>query len=139
MDSAGCLLIADKCRQPPCQAHRLVRRSEDEARRWPSPEPVHGAGGQPGESDGGVRREGRGRTCRWRTATISRSTGCARTGRLQLALGVPPNRHALFEGYFDTVKADKLAQTPLHMPTGVVEASDGTIYFIERGYQAVRE
>lgn len=60
-------------------------------------------------------------------------------GGLELVLGVPPNRHATFEGYFETVGADQLSKTPLHMPTSVVARSDGTLFFIERGYNVVRE
>jgi sugar lactone lactonase YvrE len=138
MDSAGCLLIADKrnsrlCRLRNGRLEKVQTRDGDGHRRSRFTERVDNP-----ENPTGVFVEKGG------TLLVAYSDDFTiyrvrADGTLQLVLGVPPNRHALFEGYFETVKADKLPQTPLHMPTGVVEASDGTIYFIERGYQAVRE
>lgn len=59
-------------------------------------------------------------------------------GKLELILGLPPTKQAVFRGYFATVPAAALAETPLNMPTCVVEDRQGTIYFIERGYNVVR-
>lgn len=60
-------------------------------------------------------------------------------GRLELVLGIPPNRHFMFMGYDQTVPAQQVGGTPLMMPTGIVELKDGTIFFIERMVQAIRK
>lgn len=138
MDASGCLLIADKrnsrlCRLRNDRLEKVQTRDGDGHRRSRFTERVDNPENPTGIF---VEKSGTLLVTYSDDYTIYRVRG---DGTLELVLGVPPNRHALFEGYFETVKADKLAQTPLHMPTGVVEGSDGTIYFIERGYQAVRE
>ena len=46
----------------------------------------------------------------------------------------------LFYGFGGAAQEVKdIKKTPIHIPTSVVEKEDGTIFFIERGYQTVRK
>ena len=60
-------------------------------------------------------------------------------GKLELVLGISPSKHYTFSNFNEHVFVEEVANTPIYMPAHVVAAKDGTIYFIERGYQAVRE
>lgn len=60
-------------------------------------------------------------------------------GQLELVLGIPVVNSPVFRGCRETVPAGEVVDTPINMPTSVVSRPDGTIYFIERGYQVVRE
>jgi sugar lactone lactonase YvrE len=57
---------------------------------------------------------------------------------LQLVLGAPMNPFTINRGYRDQVASANLTGFPLMGPTSAVTAADGTIYFIERGYNIVR-
>ncbi len=59
-------------------------------------------------------------------------------GRLEWVLGVPPNRPQVFGAFQEQVPQAALAEVGIWGPTGVVKRKDGTIFFIERGYQEVR-
>lgn len=59
-------------------------------------------------------------------------------GELELVLGIPPNRHYMFSGCKEMYSPDEVRNAPINMPVAVVGRSDGTIFFIERGYQTVR-
>lgn len=59
--------------------------------------------------------------------------------RLDLVLGVVMNRCYSHDGVDDAVPPSRIPDRPLLSPTGVVARSDGTLFFIERGYQVVRE
>jgi sugar lactone lactonase YvrE len=61
-----------------------------------------------------------------------------RDGRSDLILGVPPNRPQIFGAFREVVPAAELADAGIWGPTSVVARPDGTIFFIERGYQEVR-
>jgi hypothetical protein len=60
-------------------------------------------------------------------------------GKLELVLGIPPNRHYNFEGCQASFNPQQIQNAPIRMPTGLAKGKDGTLYFIERGYQVVRE
>lgn len=60
-------------------------------------------------------------------------------GRLEHLLGILPNQYALIPTIPPDAAPEQLANTPLYGPTAVVKRRDGTIFFIERGYQTVRE
>ena len=60
-------------------------------------------------------------------------------GRIELLLGMVPNRNYFHAGTRETVPIAELPDTPMRRPTGIVSRSDGTIYVIERGYQLLRE
>jgi hypothetical protein len=60
-------------------------------------------------------------------------------GRMQLLLGIPPNRPYDFDSCQKRVSEDELSTMPLWGPTSIIAQPDGTLYFIERGYQNVRE
>ena len=54
-------------------------------------------------------------------------------GRLDLVLGVPPNRPQVFGAFQEVVPPAAVAEVGIWGPTGVVKRPDGTIFFIERG------
>lgn len=60
-------------------------------------------------------------------------------GRLELILGVVRNVPYLKDEPREAVPSGKAEKTPLWGPTGVVERSDGTLFFVERDAQIVRE
>lgn len=60
-------------------------------------------------------------------------------GKLELVLGIPYARNYGFAGAAQEVKEEEIKNTPIHIPTSLVAKEDGTIFFIERGYQAVRK
>jgi hypothetical protein len=60
-------------------------------------------------------------------------------GRLELVLGVLRNKGYYFVEARESVAPPQVAGTPIQAPTSVVARSDGTIFFIERGWEAVRE
>jgi sugar lactone lactonase YvrE len=60
-------------------------------------------------------------------------------GRLELVLGVVRNVPHLKDEPRSVIPAEEARQTPLWGPTGVVERADGTIFFVERDSQIVRE
>jgi len=60
-------------------------------------------------------------------------------GHLELLLGIPPNRPQVVRKIRDVVPQSELKELPLFGPTAVTESADGTIVFIERGYQSVRQ
>jgi hypothetical protein len=60
-------------------------------------------------------------------------------GQLQLVLGMLRNRNYHFSEPLEKVPVPEALDTPLNGPTGVVERSDGTFFFIERGPQIVRQ
>lgn len=59
-------------------------------------------------------------------------------GALNLLLGVPANTPAVLRGYEPTIEAARVKSVPLNLPTAVTVSADGTIFFIERGYNVVR-
>lgn len=58
--------------------------------------------------------------------------------RIELVLGIPPNRNSFIGPPQETVLPAQVADYPLAVPTGIVCRRDGTILFIERLYQTVR-
>jgi sugar lactone lactonase YvrE len=60
-------------------------------------------------------------------------------GRLELVLGVVRNVPFLKDEPRERLSPDEAKRTPLWGPTAVVERSDGTIFFVERDAQIVRE
>lgn len=60
-------------------------------------------------------------------------------GRLELVLGKVQNTHFLRGEPLENVPASEARTTPLRGPMGVLERSDGTIFFVERDSQIVRE
>lgn len=60
-------------------------------------------------------------------------------GRLELVLGIPPSQTYVYGGCRERVPGNEAKQVPLHTPTAVVRRKDGTMFFVERGYQVVRE
>lgn len=60
-------------------------------------------------------------------------------GRLELVLGVVKNLPYFHDPPRDHVPLSELRSVPLAGPTGVVSRSDGTLFFIERSTQTVRE
>lgn len=62
-----------------------------------------------------------------------------RNGDLELLLGITRNRPYHFTGIRESVPPREVADTPVNTPTGILARSDGTIFFIERIPQAVRE
>jgi sugar lactone lactonase YvrE len=61
-----------------------------------------------------------------------------REGRLELVLGVPPGQNGALCGVIEHVDEEHIFETALDQPTAVVARRDGTVFFIERGYQIVR-
>lgn len=62
-----------------------------------------------------------------------------RNSRLEHLLGIVKNRNYHFTGTREVVSAKDVRDTPIEVPVGIVSRSDGTIYFIERVPQIVRE
>jgi hypothetical protein len=60
-------------------------------------------------------------------------------GNLELLLGIPPNRNYAIGMLQETVPPEACSQVPLHVPTGVVRTSDGTVFLIERERRIVRK
>lgn len=60
-------------------------------------------------------------------------------GALELVLGMVRNRRYYFGEPRETVPPPEAAGTPICAPTGIVRRADGTIFFIERQPQLVRE
>jgi sugar lactone lactonase YvrE len=60
-------------------------------------------------------------------------------GELELVLGIPRNRPYHFSGLREVVPLGDVAITPLDIPTGIVARPDGTLFFVERRPQVVRE
>jgi hypothetical protein len=60
-------------------------------------------------------------------------------GRLEHLLGIVRNRGYFLGAPSETVPEAAIPDTPVHWPACAVERKDGTIVFIERGAQAVRE
>jgi len=60
-------------------------------------------------------------------------------GSLEHLLGILPGGSLVFSGCCERIPSDKVNDTQLFMPTNAIKTSDETIYFIERGYQVVRE
>ena len=60
-------------------------------------------------------------------------------GELELVLGIPRCRPYHFTGLREFVPPADVPNTPLDIPTGIVEHPDGTLFFIERKPQVVRE
>lgn len=59
--------------------------------------------------------------------------------KLELILGMVMNRCYSHEGLRSEVPSSLIPDHPVNCPTGVVARSDGTVFFIERGYEVVRE
>ncbi len=59
-------------------------------------------------------------------------------GDLELVMGVPPLLGAVFTGFQASIPEAEIKRVPLNMPTALAERDDGTIFFIERGYQVIR-
>jgi sugar lactone lactonase YvrE len=59
-------------------------------------------------------------------------------GTSSIVLGAPAATGLVFPGYMPHIPEAHIRQTLLNQPTGVVQGPDGAIYFIERGFQAVR-
>lgn len=60
-------------------------------------------------------------------------------GRLELVAGLAPNRPYFHDKPRQYVPPNELKSEPILCPTGVVAKRDGTVYFIERMTQTVRE
>jgi len=60
-------------------------------------------------------------------------------GRLELVLGLVPNRHYFHNPPRQSISMEDLHAHPIVGPTGMVLRSDGTIFFVERQSQVVRE
>jgi sugar lactone lactonase YvrE len=60
-------------------------------------------------------------------------------GDLELVLGIPPNRTYLFGRLQENVPPPSVLDAPIHGPTAVVKRADGTIFFVERMTQALRQ
>jgi len=60
-------------------------------------------------------------------------------GGLELLIGHVPPPPCVFRGFLHSVPVDKVQSTPIRTPTQVLSKEDGTVYFIERGYEAVKE
>lgn len=60
-------------------------------------------------------------------------------GRLELVLGITPSRSHHIGQVQETVAPGEVGNAALFRPVGVLRRSDGTMFFIERGYQVVRE
>ncbi len=59
-------------------------------------------------------------------------------GELELLLGTAPGNHFTFRGLRNHVPLEELSDFPIYMPTALTASGDSGIYFIERGYEAVR-
>jgi sugar lactone lactonase YvrE len=59
-------------------------------------------------------------------------------GDSRIVLGAPAGSGLAIPGYAPHIPEANIRQSLLFHPTAAVEGSGGTIYFIERGYQAVR-
>jgi DNA-binding beta-propeller fold protein YncE len=62
-----------------------------------------------------------------------------RDGRLEHLIGILRNRNYHFKRIRETVPPTGVRDVPLNGPTGIVRRKDGTIFFIERMPQTVRE
>jgi sugar lactone lactonase YvrE len=60
-------------------------------------------------------------------------------GRLELVLGKLANRRFFVDGPLESVPAAAAADYPVRGPVGLAERADGTIFYIERRIQVVRE
>lgn len=60
-------------------------------------------------------------------------------GKLELILGIAPCRAYHITTRLETVSPAEVSNTPLFKPAGIVSKSDGTVFVVERGFQAVRE
>jgi sugar lactone lactonase YvrE len=59
-------------------------------------------------------------------------------GSLSLLIGVPRRLPAAIGAYRSIIPLQQVNQVALFQPTSIVEGPDRTIYYIERGFQAVR-
>jgi len=59
--------------------------------------------------------------------------------RLELVLGVVRNQPYNFGRAEEAVPPAEVSKTPIDSPVGLVARTDGTLFFVERGRQAVRE
>jgi hypothetical protein len=59
-------------------------------------------------------------------------------GRLELLVGIVPNRPYFFNPPREHVPPEELSSEPIFCPTGLVARSDGMIFFIERQTRVVR-
>ncbi len=60
-------------------------------------------------------------------------------GHLELVAGVPRSRRYQFCEPREFAPAPEVTDTPLQLPISAVSLPDGTLYFVERGYQILRE
>lgn len=60
-------------------------------------------------------------------------------GRLEHLLGLIPNRPYAHEAPRQNVSVNEVKFIPLRHPVGIIARSNGTLFFIERGTQVVRE
>jgi hypothetical protein len=60
-------------------------------------------------------------------------------GQIELILGMVRNRNYHFKAPRERVPMAEIPDTPINVPVGVVKRSDGTLFFIERRPQMVRE
>jgi hypothetical protein len=60
-------------------------------------------------------------------------------GRMETILGVADGGVALFGGVVPAIPEEKVRSTPVWQPAGLLERHDGSLLYIERGYQLVRQ
>jgi sugar lactone lactonase YvrE len=60
-------------------------------------------------------------------------------GRLEHLLGIVYKRFQIYRGHRDVIQPTDIESSPLMKPTAIVMDADGTIFFIERDHQNVRE
>jgi len=141
LDKSGRLLIADKRNNRLCRVekHRLkpLKLDDTDGHRRPIPESRYQNARQRLISPAGLFAERDGSLlCAFSDDfTVYRIHP---TGHLELLLGLPPNRPQMIRKIRDVVPQNELKDVPLFGPTAIAGSADGTIVFIERGYQTVR-
>jgi hypothetical protein len=59
-------------------------------------------------------------------------------GNLELIAGLPPSKVSVFSGFRKNIPAEECHKVPIYKPTSITQSENGTYYFIERGYGAIR-
>lgn len=134
IDASGHLLIADKF------GRRIVRvkdKKYEDVKIKIKPNNKHYAGALP-ESPTGLFTTQQGRTL---CAFSDGDCICEIESDeyLRLIVGCSPSTYFVFSGCRETVPPEEVLSTPIYAPTSVVLRNDGIYFFIERGYQCVRE